>query len=135
MIKISVVGTGYWGKNLVRNFHALGALHSICDTDVERLEIWGKDYPDVRRIPSYSDVLRDTEIQAVAIATPAEAHANLVREALLAGKDVYVEKPLCLTVEEGIEINRLAKQEGRILMVGHLLWYHPAVLRLKDLID
>lgn len=135
MIKISVVGAGYWGKNLVRNFHALGALHSICDTDAERLEAWGKDYPDVRRVSAYSGILKDTEIQAVAIATPAETHANLVREALLAGKDVYVEKPLCLTVEEGIEINRLAKQEGRILMVGHLLWYHPAVLRLKDLID
>ncbi|MDZ4384063.1 MAG: Gfo/Idh/MocA family oxidoreductase, partial [Nitrospirota bacterium] len=135
MIKISVVGAGYWGKNLVRNFHTLGALHSICDTDAERLVGWGKDYPDVRCIPSYSDILKDTEIQAVAIATPAETHANLVREALLAGKDVYVEKPLCLTVEEGIAINQLAKQEGRILMVGHLLWYHPAVLRLKDLID
>ena len=84
---------------------------------------------------SFAEVLGDTSIQAIAIATPAETHANLVREALLAGKDVCVEKPLCLSVETGESLIALAKELNRILMVGHLLWYHPAVLKLKELID
>ena len=71
----------------------------------------------------------------MAIATPAETHAGMVREALVAGKDVFVEKPLCLSVKEGEELVALARQQKRILMVGHLLWYHPAVLKLKELID
>lgn len=135
MIKMAVVGTGYWGKNLVRNFHALGVLHSICDTDADRLESWKEAFPDVRRVLGFSEILGDSEIRAVAIATPAETHGNLVREAILAGKDVYVEKPLCLSVDEGREIVGLAKRHQRVLMVGHILWYHPAVLKLKALAD
>jgi UDP-2-acetamido-3-amino-2,3-dideoxy-glucuronate N-acetyltransferase len=131
---VAVVGAGYWGKNLVRNFHGLNALGAICDSDSERLESFKQQYPSVKLFSAYSDVLRDRTIRAVAIATPAEAHADAVREALLAGKDVFVEKPLCLSVEEGEELVALAKKEDRILMVGHLLWYHPAVLKLKELI-
>lgn len=132
--QVAVVGAGYWGKNLVRNFHGLNALRAMCDSDAERLESFKQQYPSAKMFHAYSDVLRDTAIRGIAIATPAEAHADAVREALLAGKDVFVEKPLCLSVQEGAELTALAKKKDRILMVGHLLWYHPAVLKLKELI-
>jgi UDP-2-acetamido-3-amino-2,3-dideoxy-glucuronate N-acetyltransferase len=135
MPQVAVVGAGYWGKNLIRDFHNLGALRAICDSDSERLEAFKQHYPSSKTLRAYSDVLVDDAIQAVAIATPAEAHAEGVREALLAGKDVFVEKPLCLSVEEGERLVALARKMKRILMVGHLMWYHPAVLRLKELID
>ncbi len=93
-VTVAVVGAGYWGKNLVRNFAELGALAAVCDSYVERLESFKHAYPGVKLVRAYSDVLRDDTIQAVAIATPAESHAGAVREALLAGKDVFVEKPL-----------------------------------------
>ena len=135
MPQVAVVGAGYWGKNLIRNFHSLKALRAICDSDLERLEVFKQQYPSSKTLSAYSDVLVDQAIQAVAIATPAEAHAEGVREALMAGKDVFVEKPLCFSVEEGERLVALARKMNRILMVGHLLWYHPAVLRLKELID
>lgn len=133
-VKVAVVGAGYWGKNLVRNFGGLNALAAICDSDAEQLESFKQQYPGVKLFQAYSDVLRDDTIRAVAIATPAEAHADSVKEVLLAGKDVFVEKPLCLSVQQGAELVDLAKKNNRILMVGHLLWYHPAVLKLKELI-
>ncbi len=133
--RVAVIGSGYWGKNLVRNFHDLRALAAICDSNDETLQQFAQQYPGCRTFRSFGEVLRDESIQAVAIATPAETHANLVREALLAGKDVCVEKPLCLSVETGESLVKLAEERGRILMVGHLLWYHPAVLKLKALLD
>ena len=135
MPQVAVIGTGYWGKNLVRNFHELGALAAVCDSNEETLRHFGEQYPGCRTITSYSEVLSDDTFAAVAIATPAETHANLVREALLAGKDVFVEKPLCLSLPTGEELVALAREKGRVLMVGHLLWYHPAVSRLKELVD
>lgn len=132
--RVAVVGTGYWGKNLVRNFHELHALAAICDSDDERLGVMSQQYPGSKSIQSYSEILCDSTIQGVVIATPAETHAALVREALLAGKDVLVEKPLCLSVEEGRMLVELARERQQILMVGHLLWYHPAVLKLKQMI-
>ncbi|MBA5867380.1 MAG: oxidoreductase [Nitrospira sp. CR1.3] len=132
---IAVVGAGYWGKNLVRNFHAIGALDAVCDSDRGLLENVARDYAPLKVVTAFSDILGDRSIRAVAIATPAETHGDLVREALLAGKDVFVEKPLCLSVRTGQELVNLAKEKGRILMVGHLLWYHPAVLKLKELIE
>lgn len=133
--QVAVVGSGYWGKNLVRNFANLGALSAVCDTHTETLRMLGEQYPQCRTLTSYAEVLRDESIEAVAIATPAETHGQMVREALLAGKDVFVEKPLCLSAEQGQSLVALAKERGRILMVGHLLWYHPAVLKLKELIE
>ncbi len=132
---VAVIGSGYWGKNLVRNFSSLGALSMVCDSQTETLRALGEQYPQSRTVTSYTEVLRDDAIQAVAIATPAETHGIMVREALLAGKDVFVEKPLCLSVEQGKTLVDLARERGRILMVGHLLWYHPAILKLKELID
>jgi len=133
--QVAVVGSGYWGKNLVRNFHAIKALHAVCEDNSETLAMLGESYPDIKLVKSYQDVLHDPMVKAVAIATPAETHATLVREALLAGKDVFVEKPLCLFVNEGKELVALARDQSRILMVGHLLWYHPAILKLKELIE
>lgn len=133
--KIAVIGTGYWGKNLVRNFYNLGALHSICDTNPDTLHSFVRQYDGVRGLASYNEVLHNPEIQGVALSTPAETHAALAREAILAGKDVYVEKPLCLSEEEGHDLNRIARRYNRILMVGHLLWYHPVVLKLKEMVD
>jgi UDP-2-acetamido-3-amino-2,3-dideoxy-glucuronate N-acetyltransferase len=133
--QVAIIGTGYWGKNLVRNFHDLGALAAVCDSSEDTLRRFGEQYPTCRTITSYSEVLSDEAFTAVAIATPAETHANLVREALLAGKDVFVEKPLCLSLPTGEELVALARERGRILMVGHLLWYHPAIVQLKELID
>lgn len=132
--RVAVVGSGYWGKNLVRNFDALDALAVICDTDAERREELKRQYPERRTVATYTEVLADTSIQAVALATPAELHAEMTREALLAGKDVFVEKPLSLSVEVGRSLVELAKSRNRILMVGHLLWYHPAVLKLQKLV-
>lgn len=132
---IAVIGSGYWGKNLIRNFNSLGVLHTICDTNREILESFKKLYPKVNCTASFTEVLNNPDIKGIAIATPAETHAGLAKEAILAGKDVYVEKPLCLSEEEGEALNDLADEKGRILMVGHLLWYHPVVLKLKKLVD
>jgi UDP-2-acetamido-3-amino-2,3-dideoxy-glucuronate N-acetyltransferase len=129
----AVIGNGYWGKNLVRNFHALGVLKLVCDTRPERLAEAHATF-GVRTCRSLDPLLESSDIQAVAIAAPAAQHYELAKECLLANKDVYVEKPLALKVEEGQELVELAEARGRILMVGHILQYHPAILKLKELI-
>lgn len=128
--KVAVVGAGYWGRNLVRNFHALGALAAICDTDPAVLKELGGKY-GARTTPDFQALLAEPAVAAVVIAAPAAQHYELAKQALLAGKDVFVEKPLALRVEQGRELVELAERSGRILMVGHLLQYHPAVLELK----
>ncbi|MFH0811052.1 MAG: Gfo/Idh/MocA family oxidoreductase [Pseudomonadota bacterium] len=135
MCKVACIGAGYWGKNLVRNFHQLGALDTICDLDETALAGFREAYPDVRLTPSFGDVLKDASIPAVVIAAPAEQHYRLTRQALLAGKHVFVEKPLALRADEGRDLVSLAERQSRILMVGHILEYHPAVIRLKEIID
>ncbi len=133
--KIAVVGSGYWGRNLVRNFRELGELASVCDRNLESLQEIKKSYPDIAVTTSMEQVLADKNVTAVAIATPAEMHYQMVCKALAAGKDVFVEKPLCLTADYGEDLVSRAKAAGAILMVGHLLWYHPAVLKIKEMID
>lgn len=133
-LNVAVVGVGYWGKNLVRNFYELKALGAICEGDTQRATQLAVQYPDCRVTADFTDILDDREITAVVVATPAETHASLVKAALLGGKDVYVEKPLCLSVETGQELVALAREQGRILMVGHLLWYHPAILKIQELV-
>ncbi len=132
---VAVVGSGYWGKNLVRVFHDLGVLHTICDANAEIRARCANDFSGVSIVTGFAEILQNPGIDAVAISTPASTHAELVREALLAGKDVFVEKPLCLSETECAELIALARAHDRILMVGHLLWYHPGVIRLKALID
>ncbi|THB75361.1 MAG: oxidoreductase [Desulfobulbaceae bacterium] len=131
---IAIVGTGYWGKNLVRNFHNIGALRTICDSNPESVSSFVDQYEGILGASSYSELLGDEHIEGIVIATPAETHFDLAKEALLAGKDVYVEKPLCLSEAHGSELNQIAGDESRILMTGHLLWYHPAVIKLKEMI-
>jgi len=131
---IAVIGSGYWGKNLVRNYHQLGALRLICDKDERTLVRFNDQYPETEVCLGFTDVLRREDILGVVIATPAETHFVLIREALLAGKHVYVEKPLVLHENEATELISLAKERELILMVGHLLQYHPAFLQIKGLV-
>ena len=133
-MKLAAVGAGYWGVNLIRVFHRLGVLGRICDFNVPRLQQLAAEYPDVPVEPSYDAILNDSSIDAVVIATPAETHYDLARRALRAGKDVFVEKPLVLRADEAEELTALSARMGRILMVGHLLEYHPAIARLQQLI-
>jgi len=135
MKKIAVIGTGYWGKNLVRNYYDIGVLHTICDSNPEVVQSFLQKYKGVAGGTSYSEVLLNKEIDAIVIATPAETHFSLAQEALLAGKDVYIEKPLCLSESDGSKLNIIATQQKRILMTGHLLWYHPGILKLKKMIN
>jgi len=132
---IGLVGLGYWGKNLLRNFHELDLLHTACDFDNELVEERMKAFPEVNFSHSFDEILENDEITAIAFATPASTHYEYVKKALLAGKDVFVEKPLALNVPDGEELVKLAEDEGRILMVGHILQYHSAVLKLKALLD
>jgi len=131
---IGVVGVGYWGKNLVRVFDELGALRIVCDVERGREAMVSEKHPKARFCCAIEEVLADEEVDGIAIATPAATHAELVRRGLEAGKNVFVEKPLALSVGEGEELVALAEKNKRVLMVGHLLQYHPAVLKLKELI-
>ena len=130
-VRVAVVGCGYWGKNLVRNFSEIGALACVNDHKPEIAQSLAEKHDSVAR--PFAEILNDPEIHGLVIAAPAEQHAALVEEGLLAGKDVYVEKPLALKVSDAERLCRLAADKGRILMVGHLLQYHPAFLKLKDL--
>ena len=132
---VAVVGCGQWGKNLVRNFAELGALRIACDVDTAKLSALHERFPGVKLTTSFEEVLQDEKILGVVIATSAGTHYALAKQALLANKDVFVEKPLALKLSEGRELVELAEKKGRILMVGHLLRYHPAVVKLKALID
>lgn len=131
--KVAVIGSGYWGKNLVRNYHQLGALELICDKNEAVLAQFKAQYPEVDICLALNEILVRQDIDAVVIATPAETHFSLAREALLAQKHVYVEKPLVLDEVHGEELIALAGEKDRVLMVGHLLQYHPAFVRLKEL--
>ncbi|GIV96207.1 MAG: oxidoreductase [Herpetosiphonaceae bacterium] len=133
-VGVAVLGCGHWGKNLVRNFAQLQALRWICDRHEPSLQAQAKLYPNIRATSNLADVLADSDVQAVVIATPAAMHYDHARQALLAGKDVFVEKPLALKYHQGQELVELARSRGAVLMVGHILEYHPAVTLLKDLI-
>lgn len=131
---LALVGAGYWGKNLARNFLELGVLHTLCDANAQTLASYGHAYANVQRESSFERVLTNAAIRKVAIATPATTHFRLARAAMEAGKDVYVEKPLCLDTEEARELVELAHSLGRTLMVGHLLQYHPYVEKLTQMV-
>jgi len=134
-INVAVVGIGYWGKNLVRNFHELGALAMLCDGERSVEERCGNEYKSVRFCGDFSVVLSDPSISAIALATPATTHYEMAKAALEAGKDVFVEKPLAIDVKQGEDLVNLAAAQHRVLMVGHILRYHPAILKLQQLIQ
>ncbi|MEE9610166.1 MAG: Gfo/Idh/MocA family oxidoreductase, partial [Desulfatiglandales bacterium] len=137
MIKLAVVGSGYWGKNLVRNFHELGALAGICDKDPLVLSKIEEMYQGIPVVQDLDHLLDGSllKVDAVVIATPAETHYHLAKRSLLAGKHVLVEKPLALIEGEGQDLVQIAEKNQLTLMVGHVLQYHRAVIKLKELID
>jgi UDP-2-acetamido-3-amino-2,3-dideoxy-glucuronate N-acetyltransferase len=130
--RVAVVGAGYWGKNLVRNHHLLGSLAVICDPDPEIRETMAKTYPDISVVDDMEAVLNNPDISALVISTPAATHGRMVKRALLADKHVFIEKPLCLNVSEAEILADMATERGLVLMVGHLLLYHPAFIALKS---
>ena len=137
MIDVAVVGVGGWGKNLARNYYQLPEAHLryICDLDRTKLEPMKRQCPGTETTNIFDDVLKDDNLHAVVIATTGPTHFKLAKRALEAGKDVYVEKPFVLNVDEAVELTEYAEKHGRILMVGHLLEYHPVITRLKNMID
>jgi predicted dehydrogenase len=133
--RLGVVGLGYWGPNLARNFDRLpeAELAWICDSSQEAVERWAPSFPDVRTSTDLEEVLADDTLDAVAVATPVATHAELALRVLEAGKHCFVEKPLA---QSAIEAEQVVEAAGeRVLMVGHLLEYHPGIARLKELID
>jgi predicted dehydrogenase len=136
-LTIGAVGLGYWGPNLARNLDEVegAALTWICDRDEDRLARYGGRFPEARKTTRFEDLLEDESLDAVAIATPAVTHFELARQALLAGKHVFVEKPLALSSQFGEQLVALAEERGLVLMPGHLLLYHPGVAKLKSLVD
>jgi UDP-2-acetamido-3-amino-2,3-dideoxy-glucuronate N-acetyltransferase len=133
-VRIAVVGTGYWGKNLVRNFASIDSLTAICDLEEKSLALSEGKYPGLKTTNSFLEILSDNSLDAVVISTPAELHYQMVKDSLLADKHVLVEKPLALNMDQGEELLGLSNDRKRILMVGHLLQYHPAVIKLKELV-
>ena len=124
---LALVGAGYWGKNLARNFRDLGSLHTLCDTNPEILQSYREGYEGVQLVTDYDRVLSNPDIRKIAIAAPAALHFRLAAAAIKAGKDVFVEKPICLDLAEGESLVQLAKNQDRILMVGDLLHYLPCI--------
>jgi len=137
MVNVGLVGAGAWGKHLLRNFASIpgSRLSKVCDLSDRVRSAVAAAYPDVAVESEFREIVSDSEIDAVVIATTPETHYELSTMALKAGKDVFVEKPLVLKVDEGTELVKLAERQKRLLMVGHIMVYHPAVLKLKDLID
>src|SRR6185437_15513175 len=135
-IGLAVVGAGYWGPNLVRAARVTPAfrLTWLCDRDLGRAQAALDQYTPVRATASYEQVLADPEVAAVAIATPAATHFDLVRAALEAGKNVLVEKPLTASVAEGHKLADLAQRSRLVLMCDHTYCYTPAVQRIRQLI-
>jgi predicted dehydrogenase len=136
-VRVGVVGLGYWGPNLVRNFFELPEteLVAVCDLDAERLDRIRRRYPDVRRTTSYDELLADRAIEGVAIATTVSSHFALAHAALDAGKHVLVEKPMASSSQEAAELIALAERRGLVLMPGHTFLYSPPVNAVRDMIE
>ena len=132
---IAHIGLGYWGRNILRNLYELDILRIACDISENIVKERKKHFPNVEYTTNIEDIISNQEIKAVTIATPASTHYELTKKFLLLGKDVFVEKPIALTLKEGEELVEIAEKQGRILMVGHILQYHPAVIKLKELIS
>lgn len=137
IVTVGLVGVGGWGKNLARNYGQIpGArLKYVCDLDEDKLDEIQEQFSAEETTTSFDDLTADPDLEAVIIATNGPTHYELCRQALLAGKDVYVEKPFVLSAKDAEELIDLAAQRERVLMVGHLLEYHPVVRKLKEMID
>ena len=135
LTKVGVVGLGYWGPNLARNFDELGALGALCDLDESLRTRFGARHAAATAYADYEELLADESIGGVVIATPVPTHYALAKRALEAGKHALVEKPPAMRASEMEELVALAEERQRVLMPGHLLLYHPGVQKLKELID
>jgi predicted dehydrogenase len=137
MIKVAVVGLGYWGPNLLRSFNQLpeASVVAICDAEEKQLKKFAPLYPQAKITTKYDEILNNPEIEAIVLSVPAPLHYQLAKQALLADKHVFVEKPLALHLSEAEELVALAAKKQKTLMVGHLMKYHPAVTKLKEFID
>ncbi|MDD5672127.1 MAG: Gfo/Idh/MocA family oxidoreductase [Candidatus Omnitrophica bacterium] len=136
-LKLAIIGCGNWGSNLLRNLVALenAQLKWACDANALKLADVRKKYPKVQCTSVFTDILEDPEVHGVVIATPPISHAAVAKQVLRAGKHVFVEKPIALSVDDARQVAALAEKQGLILMVGHLLRYHPGILKLKEIID
>src|SRR5574344_2149999 len=133
--KVAVIGCGMWGRNIVRNFYNLNVLEIVCDLDPANRQKVLDEYKNVKVTSDFNDILNNPEITGVAVVTPSHTHYGLVKKFLEKGKNVYVEKPISTVAQEAKDLTELANQKDLVLMVGHLLLYHPAVNRLKMLIE
>ena len=134
MRNLALIGGGYWGKNLVRDLYNLGALHTVCDINTELLSSHKSNYPEIETTTDWDTILGSELIDRVCIALPAHLHYSFAKKSLEAGKHVYVEKPITLDISQAEELNTIAKEKNLILMVGHLLQYHPGIQKIKSLI-
>ena len=134
-MRVGLAGLGYWGPNLARNFDDLAELTWLCDLSADLLDQFGARYPGARMTSRFEDLLEDDSLQAVVVATPVTTHYELARQALEGGKHVFVEKPPALSASEADELVALAEERNLVLLPGHLLLYHPAVTKLKELIE
>lgn len=134
--KVAVIGAGYWGPNLVRNFNSLRActVKYVCDLDQERLHHMQDLYPGIQITPDYEMVVNDPEVSAIAVATPVHSHFKLVRAGLQRGKHTLVEKPMASSAAQCLELVRLAEEQDRVLMVGHTFLYSSVVLKIKQIV-
>ena len=131
---MGVIGLGHWGKNIFRNLYEMGLVHTACDIDPRVVSRYKKEFPDIVYTSNVEEILSDPAVKSVSIATPASTHYEIAKKALSSGKDVFVEKPLALNSREGEELMALAEEKQKILMIGHILNYHPAVVKLKELV-
>lgn len=137
MISIGVIGAGYWGANIVRTFANIGTccLKAVADPKPGRQAYIRQSFPAIEVRENYRDILEDSDIEAVAIATPVHTHFEIAREALLAGKHIYVEKPFTHSSKAAKELILLASRLQKKILVGHLFLYHPVIKKLKELVD
>ena len=137
MLKVGVIGLGYWGPNLLRNLHAnkRNAALVMCDSDPVRLEKMKSRYPDVSSSSNYKDLINDSDLDALVIATDVSSHYPLAKEALLAGKHVFVEKPFAASIGQAEELVGLGRKNGLVTMVGHTFMFSPPVIKAKEIID
>ena len=137
MFRVGIVGCGYWGPNLIRDFSEIDDVQiaALCDSNLGRLSQISKRYPGAKSNTSYDEILKIKDIDAIVIATPANTHYRLVKQALLHDKHVLVEKPITYDVAEAEELIDLSKKHKKTLMVGHTFEFNPAVIRIKQLID
>jgi predicted dehydrogenase len=136
-VNVAVIGCGYWGPNLIRNFRSLKTcdVRMVCDRDEKMRSRIGEMYPDLTTVPEFDDVLIDDEIDAVAIATPAHTHHTLAKAALESGKHVMIEKPMATSADECRDLIEVARRVDRKLMVGHTFIYSAPVQRIKEIVD